>query len=66
MLRRRGHPDYHYAATTRSRQDPKRGEAIRVRDIDEVIIKGVIAYIDRVKDERKRRLFIVQVNEIDV
>ncbi len=66
MLRRRGHRNYHYAATKYSRRDPQRGEAITVRDFDNTPVKAVIAHIAREQSAGlKRRVFTVQADEVE-
>jgi hypothetical protein len=64
MLRRRGHRSYHYAATKYSQRDPRRGEAITVRNLDNTLVKAVIAHIAREQTRLKRRVFTVQADEV--
>ena len=52
MLRPQGDRNYHYAATKHSRQAPRRGEAISLRDIDDKLVKAVIEYV---RDEPNTR-----------
>jgi hypothetical protein len=65
MLRRRGHRNYHYAATKYSRRDPQRGETITVRNLDNTSVKAVIAHIAREQTGLKRRVFTVQADEVE-
>jgi hypothetical protein len=65
MLRRRGHRNYHYAATKYSRRDPQRGETITVRNLDNTSVKVVIAHIAREQTGLKRRMFTVQADEVE-
>jgi hypothetical protein len=58
MLRLQEHRNYHYAATKHSRQAPRRGEAVSVRDIDDRRIKAVIEYV---RDEPSRRKWVTRV-----
>ena len=67
MLRRRGHHNYHYAATKHSRQAPRRGEAVSVRGIDHRLVKAVIEYVRDEPNTRNllTRVFTVQAGEIE-
>ena len=67
MLRRRGDRNYHYAATKHSRQAPRRGEAVSVRDIDDRRVKAVIEYVRDEPNTRNllTRVFTVQAGEIE-